>query len=170
MGSKRKEKVTKLADLLYHHVVEPQRERIKATGTLPPTKSLRHKATRECLKWAAELEGRWFTLTMVRDSLKLATMKHQVEVPEVPGLSMVTWIDSEAARLQKLLRRARKCSPDLPDSEAEQSEHEQPQREPQHGMDPDNCDTLPWPLDPGEDLCVSGFHVWEYHMSSYIGL
>ena len=97
MGSTRKEKVTQLADLIYHHVVEPQKEQIKATGTLTPTKSLRHKATRACLKWAAELEGRWFTLTMVRDSLKMVTMTHQVELPEVPGLSMVAWIDSEAS-------------------------------------------------------------------------
>ena len=102
-----------LLQLLLDNLVNPHRERIKVTGSLLPTQSLRHRETREALSWAKDLnlgEGRLFTQPLVRDTLADLMEKHSVEVPETPGFVMKSWIEHESFILHKALKRARKST------------------------------------------------------------
>ena len=140
----------KLANLIAQHIIGGHEERIQRTGSLSPTKSLRHKATRELFGFAWKLDGRWFTAAMVRDALRQLLKEKRFSLPDVPGCSESTWLNDEAQTLQKLLMRAKKsrAAPepsDLVDSDGAES------------MNPDEAETLPWPdLDPSED---SPFHL-----------
>ena len=110
----RKEKLLKLAGLFYEHLIKPDPERVKDTGALSPTKSLRHKATREAFAFARQLgNGRFFTEAIVRDTLKIMAatpMKYDLEMPSTPGFSIECWVKEEAAILHKLLKRARRST------------------------------------------------------------
>ncbi|CAE7249659.1 unnamed protein product [Symbiodinium sp. CCMP2592] len=55
----RKQKVERLAELIWEKVCQPRLCEIRETGVLTPTNSLRHRATRELLSWASQLDGRW---------------------------------------------------------------------------------------------------------------
>ena len=157
MALSRATKVADLAKHIYEHVICPQEETIATTGALTPSRSLRHRATRDLLRWAASLpQGRWFTQGMVKAALDKISKEQDLRLPEVPGFSMPNWVAGEATELHKLLKRAKKLAPELPpESEEEEEKPKQPAP-----MDPDNAETLPWPqLDPEEDsmFCEKGF-------------
>ncbi|CAE7171134.1 unnamed protein product [Symbiodinium microadriaticum] len=67
----RKQKVQKLADLIWKNICQHRLPEIRETGVLTPTNSLRHRATRELLSWANQLSGRWFTTGMVSEALQI---------------------------------------------------------------------------------------------------
>ena len=140
MAPTRAQKVSTLAGHLYLNVICPEFERIKTTGMLLPSYSCRHRRTRELLAWASELEGRWFTMNMVREAVASLMKEGKIEVPEVPGFNQNHWITDQSSVLQKLLMRAKKST-----SKADMS-------------NPDECDTVPWQLeaelDPNEDTRV----------------
>ena len=123
----REEKKNKVTQLLLEHLVNPHRERIKKTGSLLPTKSLRHRETREALLWAKDIDmgdGRYFTQALVRDCLKDLVQYHGVEVPESPGFVLQSWIDNESSLLHKLLKRARKSTSSSPGSVSAMAEED----------------------------------------------
>ena len=110
---KRGDKVFRITELIYKNCIQPDPDRIKQTGTLLPTPSLRHKRTRECLSFARDIEGRIFTQALVRDCLRalLANpVKYSLELPCTPGFSSERWIQDESKVLHKLLKRARKST------------------------------------------------------------
>ena len=108
----RKAKVDKLSSLLYNHLIKDHVKEIETTGALVPTKSLRHRVTRERLAWASGLEGgRWFTGSLVRDSLRHCMKTHakEVELPALPGFCQESWLETTSATLTHILQRAKKA-------------------------------------------------------------
>ena len=121
----REAKVQKAAALLYTHCIEPDKERVSRTGSVLPTQSLRHKATRDLLTWTRELAGaRCFTHALMRDSLEYIAKAYALELPAVPGFSVRSWAQDEAAVIHPILKRSRKSTarelsePAAPDPEA----------------------------------------------------
>ena len=106
-------KIERLSSLLYTHLIKDHVKEIESTGSLLPTKSLRHRVTRSRLSWASGLEsGRWFTGSMVRDSLGHCMQTHAkgVQLPALPGFCLDSWLDSTAASLTHILQRAKKST------------------------------------------------------------
>ena len=113
----RDQKVERLAELLHENLVEGQMDRIRQSGALTPTNSLRHRRTRECMKFVHGLdEGRWFTHHMVRDAVVLLLKKHPLELPSIPGHSEQKWITETVSVLLNLLQRAKKTKPGVDDA------------------------------------------------------
>ena len=111
MADCRSSKVQKISELLYAHLCRDHLEEIRQTGSLLPTKSLRHRVTRERLAWASSLDGRWFTACVVRDALKDVMKNHsEIELPSLPGFTRDNWIDSTSTSLTTILQRAKKSS------------------------------------------------------------
>ena len=107
----RDEKVRRLAELLHENLVEGQMDRIRQSGALTPTNGLRHRRTRECLKFVHGLDGgRWFTHGMVRDAVVLLMKAHPLELPSIPGYSEKTWVNQTVDVLLNLLQRSKKNS------------------------------------------------------------
>ena len=146
MGLTRGQQVKHLASLIGKYVVEGHEERIRTTGALTPTRSLRHKATRELFVFATNLDGRWFTAAIVKDCLRQLLKEKRFDLPAIPGCSEETWLNDESSSLQKIFMRAkRSCAKPGPDELVSEAE----------SMNPDEAETLPWPmLDPNEDPCV----------------
>ena len=138
-------KVQKVAALLYTHCIQPDKERVSRTGSVLPTTSLRHKATRDLLSWTRELAGaRYFTLALVRDSLEFIAKEYSLQLPATPGFSVSGWARDEAALIHPILKRSRKSTA------SELSEPAAPER----AAMGDDADTQPWNcynLDPCED-------------------
>ena len=139
-------KVSKLASLLFTHCIDPHKERVSRTGRVLPTKSLRHRQTREMLFWTRDLKGeRVFTEAIVKDSLLEVVKQHSLELPATPGFSVTRWAKEEAALMHPILTRSRKSTAN-PSKEAPSTP----------AMDMDTADTQPWnvmdpDLDPNED-------------------
>ena len=110
MADCRRSKVTKLAQLVCDHLCRDHLGEIRQTGSLLPTKSLRHRVTRERLAFARSLDGRWFTTCMVRDAVKEVIQGHEEIELFLPGFSREQWIDSTATSLTAILQRAKKSS------------------------------------------------------------
>ena len=78
-------------------------------------------------------------MNMVREAVSSLLAAGKIQVPAVPGFSRENWLTDQSSTLQKILMRAKKGKTE------------------DMGMNPDNCDTLPWPvdeedpLDPNED-------------------
>ncbi|CAE7820362.1 unnamed protein product [Symbiodinium sp. CCMP2456] len=107
----RDEKVRRLTTLLYSNVCLPDYglERIRTTGALTPTNSLRHRATRKCLEFSRDLDGRWFTYQMVTDAVNNLLSDYQLEIPtNTPGFSRENWVSQTSTTLLHLLQRSRR--------------------------------------------------------------
>ena len=105
----RKAKIEKVSSLVYQYCVAPDLERVKATGSILPTTSLRHRATRHALRFAKDLgEGRFFTEALTRDVLRHLVTRHNVHLPSTPGFQFEAWVREQGSTLHKLLKRARK--------------------------------------------------------------
>ena len=102
------DKVLALANHIHDYIVRPQLQRIQETGSLVPSKSLRHKATRELFTFAHTLSGRWFTVKTVKASLQIILRDKYFSLPEVAGLTEEAWLNDQAAVLQALLVKAKK--------------------------------------------------------------
>ena len=109
----RKAKVLQLSSLLYNHLIKDHVKEIESTGALVPTKSLRHRVTRQRLAWASGLDsGRWFTGSMVRAALQdcMGTHAKEVQLPALPGFCKESWLDSTSSTLTNILQRAKKST------------------------------------------------------------
>ena len=148
----RQEKVDQLADLLYTHVIKPDLDRINHTGTILPTKSLRHKSTRKACAFASTLRGRWFTVAIVKDSLKKLMDLEAFILPSVPGLSESTWLNDQASIVQGLLVKAKKNAFGSTESETSSRAGSS---ETLAMASMDDWETQPWP-DPDEDMLIKG--------------
>ena len=142
----RKQKVERLAELIWEKVCQPRLPEIRDTGVLTPTNSLRHRATRELLSWASQLgSGRWFTTGMVKAALVKIVDSHALEVPETtPGFSWESWYTTTSDSLSTLLSKARRSTVgSAPKSDDEAM---------------DDGETQPWELDPLEDCTSNHFY------------
>ena len=147
--SGRATRVETLASLLYQHCICQDRAHFEATGTVTPTGSLRHKATRQCLTFAKNLTGRWYTQKMVKDALDLMIKQNGLSVPEVPGFSMKGWLEEQSKILQPLLSRARRST--IKDEVSHDEVAQVDPAKPSAMADPDNAETQAWMPDPAED-------------------
>ena len=95
----RDQRVAELARLLYVNIVEGDRDRIAKTGSITATSSLRHRATRNSLRFVRDQmdSGRWFTIQMVKEAIKKLVRNYNLQLPtSAPGFSMEKW-ETEAA-------------------------------------------------------------------------
>ena len=107
----RQAKIEKISKLVFDYCMAPDLERVKTTGSITPTTSLRHRSTRHCLRFAKSLgEGRFFTEALTRDVLSHLLENFAVVLPATPGFSTDKWVREEARNLHKLLKRARKST------------------------------------------------------------
>ena len=141
-------KVQKVAELLYTHCIQPDKERVSRTGSVLPTLSLRHKATRDVLHWTRELAGaRFFTQPLVRDSLEYIAVTYNLQLPATPGFSVSAWAKDEAAIIHPILKRSRK-------STVGESLAHVPEAPKTPGAMGDDAETQQWhcfDLDPNQD-------------------
>ena len=87
------------------------KDRIKTTGELLPPGSLKFRAVRDKLGWVKFLpQERFFTQKRVRQALQELLLLTDLELPEVPGFSEASWVDSQVKSLTKTLQRARKST------------------------------------------------------------
>ena len=107
----RRARIEWICDKVYASCIQPDPSRLANTGAVTPTNSLRHKATKNSLAWAVDLEaGRLFTASIVRDALVRMLTKYELHLPSTVGFTSENWLDSTSKKLQKLLTRARKCT------------------------------------------------------------
>ena len=167
----RKQKIDRITKLLYEYCVVPDKERIQTTGTILPTSSLRHQATRHALRFASSLKdihGRFFTKALTRDCLNQLCTHYKLELPSTPGFTVAAWVEQESEVLHKLLKRARQSTakPDPSELPPSDDDHE--------AMD--NMETQVWDgvpvvdLDPTEDLQMSMFCVQGFAKSFFLGI
>ena len=134
----RDQKVETLAKLLREHVINPQIDKDRTSGSVCPSNSLRHRNTRDLFAWCSKLEGRWFTSSMVTDTLRKVMSTGEIQLPQTPGFSLQTWIAGEASILHKLCVRGRKSVEGKATSAM--------------AANPDELETQAWDLDPAEDF------------------
>ena len=157
MGT-RKEKVQKLSKLIYENCVASSLQRFQETGSVTPTTSLRHKATRKALEFASDLaqdNTRWFTVPLVKDALQMMITSHPAaaQVPKTPGFSTEAWLQQQAKVLAKLLSRARRSTAKLNLADCpspSQCEGEGDGAMPK-APSPDEMETQAYDPDPAED-------------------
>ena len=137
----REAKIKVLSDLLYANCVEHHRDHVQARGSLAPTNSLRHRETRERLRFAKDLKddngSRYFTVALVRDALVHMTRTRDVKLPSTPGFDLHAWASAEAKNLHPLLKRARRT--------------QQPGKVAPNDSAMDDAETQPYDLDPWQD-------------------
>ena len=142
----RRAKIEKVSSLVYEYCVAPDPDRVKNTGCITPSSSLRHKATRHALRFAKDLgEGRFFTQALTRDVLRRLITRYEVHLPSTPGFDFEAWVRDQSATLHKLLKRARKSI-----ATPEESGDEEPAAMDEQETQAWNC-MDGWGLDPGED-------------------
>ena len=146
----RKAKIDMVCSLVYEYCVAPDLDRVKKTGCITPSNSLRHRATRHALRFAKDLgEGRFFTEALTRDVLRRLITRYTVELPSTPGFELEAWIRDQSSTLHKLLKRARKSVAvvGIADSEDEQcAAMDEQETQAWDCMDG-------WDVDPTEDSC-----------------
>lgn len=101
-----------IAEALYVHCISPDRgERLKKTGSVSPSTTLKSRSGRESFRWAAKVGGRkkFFTKAACRLAIQLLMEKPDVVVPLV-GLPYDMCVESQAKRVMHLAQRARKNS------------------------------------------------------------
>ena len=108
MASSRDSKVSLICDKIYEHCIAPNPERIATAAAVLPSHNLRHKGTRDCLKWTGKLEGRYFTRSIVKDALELMLRKYDISLPETLENMHDSWLQKQSTLLQKLLSRSKK--------------------------------------------------------------
>ena len=136
----RRAKIDAITKLIYQYCVEPDKERIKRTGTITPTNSLRHQSTRHALRFAKSIGTgeRFFTKALTRDCLKHLLTHYTVELPCTPGCTTEEWIKQQGEMLHKLLKRARKSTAAM--------EEETQAWDVMAGMELDPTEDLPLPV------------------------
>ncbi|CAE7568931.1 unnamed protein product [Symbiodinium natans] len=120
----RDEKGVQLTELLYRNLVIPDQARIKQTGSLLPTASLRHRQTREALAFVRDFdyEGheRLFTEKFVKACLrKLLEAPYSLDLPCTPGFQKEAWTNEEGKRLHSLIKKARRSTAMAADAETQ---------------------------------------------------
>ena len=94
--------------------------RIKATGQLLPTTSLKFRSTRRKLKWVLALSSdRYFTYKRVLLAMRLLRISKPFALPNVPGFDEESWILNQAGVIVRVLQRARKCTGPMADLETQ---------------------------------------------------
>ena len=87
-------------------------------------------------------------MNMVREAVSSLLRQGKIQVPAVPGFSTDNWLTDQSSTLQKVLMRAKKG------------------RQEDMDMNPDTCDTVPWPvdeedpLDPNQDTSIGKSEFW----------
>ena len=101
-----------LADHLQACTSSPEdQDRIRTTGDILPTQSLRYKELRRKVRWVTQLPGeRYFTVKRVRHAIESLLAKNHFNLPGIPGFSQQDWLEDQSKKVAKLLQRARKTT------------------------------------------------------------
>lgn len=103
------EKSWLIAEALHKHCILPDSERVKRTGSIPPSSTLKHKKTRAAFAWARVVKGhKFFTARAVKRALKLLVTKFEVAIPRIPGQTFQVWSQAQTELILHLCQRARK--------------------------------------------------------------
>ena len=102
-------KVRYIAEQLYRSCVEPDTERVRVTGAIPPNSTLRHAWCKQAFSWCENIhEPRYFTRGAVKGALIRLLDFYGVEVPvfPTPGLTRCDWIRAQTRWVHHLCKRA----------------------------------------------------------------
>ena len=110
-----------LADHLQACTSSPEDvERIKSTGDILPSQSLRYKEVRLKVRWVTELPAeRYFTLKRVRQAIEGLLEKSHFTLPNIPGFCQEEWLEDQTKKVTKLLQRARKTTVAMDDADTQ---------------------------------------------------
>lgn len=105
-------KSTWIADQLYAHVVLPDNGlRLRRTGSISPSTSLKTRDAKSAFAWAGGVGGKKFiTLKACKMALARLFGMPGVEVPLVGGITRASWVEQQSKILLHFLQRARKNS------------------------------------------------------------
>lgn len=99
-----------IADCLYTYCVLPDSgERLKRTGAICPSTTLKSSIGRKAFQWATQVQGRkkFFTTAACRKGVEMLLLKPDVVVPLV-GLPHDLWVLSQTKVVKRLAQRARR--------------------------------------------------------------
>lgn len=100
-----------IAEWLYRTCVLPDGGvRLRETGVIPPTSSLKHTKTREAFEWAGKIthKQKYFTKAACRMAVVRLLELPRVQIPSVQGLPRELWEEQQSKLVAHLCRRARK--------------------------------------------------------------
>ena len=100
-----------IAEWLYRTCVLPDGGvRLRETGVIPPTSSLKHTKTREACEWAGKIthKQKYFTKAACRMAVVRLLELPRVQIPSVQGLFRELWEEQQSKLVAHLCRRARK--------------------------------------------------------------
>ena len=138
MAETRKQKVSKISALLYQHCILPDPNRFAETGSITPTQSLRHKATRECLKWTSAMgHARYFTTRIVKDAVEKMVADYELVLPSTFSGMQSSWLEHQTKILQKLLTRSKKTVAAMDNCETQAWDCMEGLDADAHGLDPE---------------------------------
>ena len=103
-------KATWIAHQLYKHCVLPDDGlRLRKTGSVSPSTSLKTQSGKDAYRWAGAVGGkRVFTLKACRMALVQLLQMPGVDVPLVGGLTRDQWVAQQAKYVMYFSQRARK--------------------------------------------------------------
>ena len=101
-----------IATKLYETCVLPDDGlRLRKTGSISPSTSLKTRACKDAFRWAGDVGGkRFFTLKACRLAVAKLLQLPGVEVPLVGGLTRAAWVEQQAKYVLYFSQRARKNS------------------------------------------------------------
>ena len=117
--SKRQQKTEEIANFLYKRL---DLKYVQQTGSLFPTTSLRHRASREQLSFMQTFKydgvERLLTERMARSVLQML-LQWGLEIPSAPGMDREKWLDVTSKVLHTMLKKARRGSGAMDDAETQ---------------------------------------------------
>ena len=111
-GSNILAKAAWIADQLYAHVVLPDDGlRLRRTGSISPSTTLKTEDGKSAFAWACDVGGkRFFTRKACKMALERLLEMPGVTIPLVGGITRATWVEQQATILMHFSQRARKNS------------------------------------------------------------
>ena len=108
--SKRQQKTEEIAKSLYERL---DLQYVQQTGSLFPSQSLRHRASRDKLSFMQTFQydgvERLLTERMARCVLQML-LEWGLQIPSAPGMDTRKWLDVTSKVLHKMLKKARRGS------------------------------------------------------------
>ena len=107
------EKSRYIAESLYRFCVVPDDgKRLRETGSVSPSSTLKCRAAKAAFEWASSVphKKKYFTLAACREAIQLLAKKPDVHIPQVVGLPLELWLEQQAKIVLHLCQRSRKNS------------------------------------------------------------
>ena len=83
-------------------------QRVACTGQVIPHGTLKSRALRESLSWAASLPYKFVTVKAACCALLHLERKRGIQFPIIPGVSVARWRELEARRIARVCHRIQK--------------------------------------------------------------